>query len=185
MNKLYALLITTLLSTTASADITGLVIPPSPGGYSGGGFTPSSAHGFYGAPTGGFDNHWLVTVDGPASSLMFTVVNSFNPGNGAGAVGFSLLTVTGPGVPGVALAAVPTPCNPLNYSCEQSFAGTFAVAAGTYDLHVVGGGAFQWAYSMTATVVPEPGTAALAGAGLLLLISRVNRRRGGNRSHRG
>ncbi len=186
MNKLSVFLISSMLSATATADITELVVPTRPlGGYSGGAFTPSSAEGFYGAANGGFDNHWLLTVDAATPGLTFTVENGFNPGNGAGAVGFRLVTVTGPGVPGIDLTREPTVCDPQGFSCHQRLSSTFAASAGTYDLHIVGGGEFQWQYDMTATVVPEPGTAALAGAGLLMLMVRMSRRRVGNKPPNG
>lgn len=180
MNKIFAFLAALALSGQAQADITGLVAPLTPSGQPAtGSFSATTAQGFYVPAQGLFDTHWLLTVDDmPTPALYFVVWNSFNPRSGGGALLLSP-SVTGPDGTSVDLTFQPTPCNPQQSTadCRTVYTGKFAAQAGVYDLRVEGANAFNGAYQMTVTVVPEPATAALAGGGLLLMLLALKRKR--------
>lgn len=169
MRKLTVLFAAAAMSTCAMADITAFVAPAATGGgFSNASFTPLSATGFYGAGFGAFDNHWLLTVDGSNPLLTITVENSFNPRTGGGALNFDTMTFSGPGVAGAALTPASPPCvvGPVPADCITRRTGTFAVAAGSYDLAITGNNPFNGSYRVAVTVVPEPATLWLFALGI-------------------
>jgi len=161
---------------SAMADITAFTAPVGGGGS----FTPLSAMGGR-SPTLGqpFNDSWTLTLNAPNPSFLFTIRNSFNTGNGAGALSISGVTLTGPGIGTVSLPDRYVVANP--FTTDHLFEGTFAsLGAGSYVINLFGSSPsfIGGSYAIGVSVVPEPATAWLMGLGLggLVVVARARAR---------